>query len=383
MGWSNIEDGIIRAALETLDEAIAIYDDDGLLVAFNGRYGALHSAFGDEIFIGAHWNDLILSSIRAGVIPEAVGQENAWLEKRRRARGAYSVVRHTPDGKSYQVSERCLPTGGFAVIWTEITGHPRRNQTEGREAFLISSHSLVLEAFQHLIKFLGFEVVGTGQSFTDLCQIAATGLIPKLVISVFDTEQDLLNAVSSITEARALCAETKMIIVTRRLSSSAQRAVADTGVEAILTTAISSTILIHVIDLVLLGQRILPAAMGQPFNGTDRHAAIDQPRISPGLPSDLPYPPTTALTQREHCILQLLANGHSNKAIARTLNLTDTTVKVHIKNLLRKTGTVNRTQAAIWCINHGIGNQRTGPDPSSTIRLDPAVPPSDINLNYG
>ena len=285
--------------MEILDEAIAIYDEDGLLIAFNGRYGTLRSAFGSEIFIGAHWNDLIQASIRAGVIPEAVGQENAWLEKRRRARGAYSVVRQTPDGKAYQVSERRLPTGGFTVIWREITGHPRQNQIEGREAYLLSSHPLVLEAFQHLIKSLRIGVVGTARSFTDLCQIAATGLIPKLVISVFNSEQDLLNAVSSITEARALCTETKVIIVTRRLSSSAQRAVAYTGVEAILTTAISSNVLVHAIDLVLLGQRILPADTGQPFNSMDRHAAIDQPQISLGLPSDLPYPPTAALTQRE------------------------------------------------------------------------------------
>jgi two-component system nitrate/nitrite response regulator NarL len=238
---------------------------------------------------------------------------------------------------------------------------------------------LVLEAFKHLVEFLGFEVVGTGRSFTDVCQIAVTGLIPKLIISVFDLEQDLLDAVSLIKEARALCTETKVIIVTRRLSLLAQRAVADTGVEAILTTAISSTVLIHAIDLVLLGQRVLPVDMEQPFNGTDRHVETEQPRISPSLQSDVPHPLTTALTQREHCILQLLANGYSNKAIARTLSLTDATVKVHIKNLLRKTGTVNRTQAAIWCINHGMGNQRTGPDPSPTIPLDPVMLPLGLH----
>jgi two-component system nitrate/nitrite response regulator NarL len=47
--------------------------------------------------------------------------------------------------------------------------------------------------------------------------------------------------------------------------------------------------------------------------------------------------------------------GDSNKAIANRLGITEATVKVHLKSLLRKIGAANRTQAAIWALNNGFG----------------------------
>jgi two-component system nitrate/nitrite response regulator NarL len=60
-----------------------------------------------------------------------------------------------------------------------------------------------------------------------------------------------------------------------------------------------------------------------------------------------------SLSPREHQILILLAKGESNKAIARLYNLSEATVKAHLKAILRKTKTHNRTQAAIWAIEQG------------------------------
>jgi len=62
----------------------------------------------------------------------------------------------------------------------------------------------------------------------------------------------------------------------------------------------------------------------------------------------------TALSPRERQILISLAEGKSNKTIARFYNLSEATVKVHLKAILRKTKTHNRTQAAIWAIEHGL-----------------------------
>src|SRR5262249_37441288 len=61
-----------------------------------------------------------------------------------------------------------------------------------------------------------------------------------------------------------------------------------------------------------------------------------------------------SLSPRERQILISLAEGKSNKVIARQFNLTESTVKVHLKAVLRKLGKHNRTQAAIWAIEHGL-----------------------------
>ena len=56
------------------------------------------------------------------------------------------------------------------------------------------------------------------------------------------------------------------------------------------------------------------------------------------------------LTDREHEILQLIAQGKSNKVIARELDISEGTVKVHVKHLLKKLNLRSRVEAAIWAL---------------------------------
>lgn len=60
------------------------------------------------------------------------------------------------------------------------------------------------------------------------------------------------------------------------------------------------------------------------------------------------------LSTREIEILCCLAGGHSNKQVARALDITEATVKVHVKTVLRKLHLMNRTQAAIWAVQNGF-----------------------------
>lgn len=65
-----------------------------------------------------------------------------------------------------------------------------------------------------------------------------------------------------------------------------------------------------------------------------------------------PAPKDGALSAREAEILRCLVRGASNKEIARNLGMAEATVKVHLKAILRKIHVKNRTQAAIWAVNH-------------------------------
>ncbi|EMS3991576.1 response regulator transcription factor [Neisseria gonorrhoeae] len=62
----------------------------------------------------------------------------------------------------------------------------------------------------------------------------------------------------------------------------------------------------------------------------------------------------SSLTPRELEILGYLAAGHSNKIIARHLDLVESTVKVHVQNLLRKLNLSSRVQAAVYAIRHNV-----------------------------
>ncbi|MCE8004604.1 two-component system response regulator NarL [Billgrantia ethanolica] len=65
-------------------------------------------------------------------------------------------------------------------------------------------------------------------------------------------------------------------------------------------------------------------------------------------------PDIHSLTQREREILRELAGGLSNKLIARKLDISEGTVKVHVKHLLKKLNLRSRVEAAVWAVQEGI-----------------------------
>jgi two-component system nitrate/nitrite response regulator NarL len=65
--------------------------------------------------------------------------------------------------------------------------------------------------------------------------------------------------------------------------------------------------------------------------------------------------PLAALSPREREILEHIARGASNKAIARALDIAETTVKIHVQHILRKLGLASRVQAAVYLTGRGSG----------------------------
>jgi two-component system nitrate/nitrite response regulator NarL len=59
-----------------------------------------------------------------------------------------------------------------------------------------------------------------------------------------------------------------------------------------------------------------------------------------------------SLTPRERDILKLIAHGLPNKLIARKLDITESTVKVHVKHLLKKMNLKSRVEAAVWALQN-------------------------------
>jgi len=112
-------------------------------------------------------------------------------------------------------------------------------------------------------------------------------------------------------------------------------------------------------------QRLSPHLTGRsprtvlfaPGPGLGGHHAADLEREqlvasarSGGLPTTAAIP---ALSERERQIIDGLVKGQSNKTIARACGITEATVKVHMKAILRKVPCSNRTQVAIWALEHG------------------------------
>jgi len=88
--------------------------------------------------------------------------------------------------------------------------------------------------------------------------------------------------------------------------------------------------LFHAIRSVYRGNLVLPQALA---------AELMQPKPAEATPGQL--------TERETDVLRMLAQGQSNKEIARNLNISTTTVRSHVSNILMKLNVSNRTQAVL------------------------------------
>lgn len=82
------------------------------------------------------------------------------------------------------------------------------------------------------------------------------------------------------------------------------------------------------------------------------HAPID-PRVARALlPSQQAPSPLDELSGREREVLNLVGKGLANKQIARSLGISESTVKLHVGNIFRRIGVTDRTSAALWAREH-------------------------------
>lgn len=130
----------------------------------------------------------------------------------------------------------------------------------------------------------------------------------------------------------------------------------EVGTNVLLAKSISREIFLRALELVVLGETLLPRELL-----TYLRPGLPQQPESAGQIDDFEaemkegeMDVTPSLSARERSILVCLVEGESNKVIARRIGIAESTVKVHVKTILRKIRAHNRTQAAIWAMNNKI-----------------------------
>jgi DNA-binding NarL/FixJ family response regulator len=107
--------------------------------------------------------------------------------------------------------------------------------------------------------------------------------------------------------------------------------------------------ILGVLRLVLSGEKYIPPFLFEYRDG------LAQPAAPAG--SETPSP-LTHLTPRERDILDMIVDGAPNKVIARELSLQEVTVKAHLRNMFRKLGVANRTEAARVALMAGMTGRK-------------------------
>lgn len=259
---------------------------------------------------------------------------------------------------------------------------------------IIAPHLLVREALDSLIEGHSYRVVCGIGSVDEVADIAVVGGGPRLVIL---GEPSIATAIDGAAEIRKLWPDSKIVLLFEHASIADVQKLLHSEIDGCVPLNVSPDTLIRALDVVISGDgrvmilasprqcsiqpgmlgngeievpiesspvKIVPASVSRAAinvappqlaigAGANGHGAL---RVSGpkenggGYAASRQHP---RLSGREAQILDGLVRGQTNKVIARACDITEATVKVHMKSILRKIQVANRTQAAIWALEHG------------------------------
>jgi two-component system, NarL family, nitrate/nitrite response regulator NarL len=206
--------------------------------------------------------------------------------------------------------------------------------TQNSRTILIEANRLFREGLKHLLTGTRFEVGSEFNSFDLALAAGEAGAAPELVISGQPVKDE-----ADLRAIREAFPTARIVVLADDLSVDVLRAAMGGGADGFLIKNVSPEALIQSLQLIMLGEKVFPTNLASML--LDMNAIIPQHSVR-------------GLSPREQEILQSLVTGASNKMIAIRLGITEATVKVHLKTLLRKIDVNNRTQAAIWAMNNGF-----------------------------
>ncbi len=168
---------------------------------------------------------------------------------------------------------------------------------------------------------------------------------PDLVL--LDLKMPGMDGTDGVLRLRRAFPDVRIVIVTGWVTRSDVLEAMRLGVSGYLPKSLNGTAMMHALRLILCGVPYYP-----PEVLTAADAAPTAAGESAATPRE--RSPLSALTRREYEILTQLVGGASNKEIAKVLGLTEITIKSHLRNVFRKIGASNRTQAVALALREGV-----------------------------
>jgi two-component system nitrate/nitrite response regulator NarL len=226
---------------------------------------------------------------------------------------------------------------------------------------IVEPRLIVREALVSLMESNSHRVDCSDGAAADIDCGAFKELQPELVIVGSPPTQCAAEAAS----IRRCWPDVKIVMLFDNVASMALQKLMASGVDACIPTSASPRSLMNALQLIVDEQlRVLMVGDSGSLEPSIDLRADDEedsdpagrPRIAsvmPSFPNAVRGGRVPVLSHREEQILKALAQGQSNKVIARACTVTEATVKVHVKSILRKIQVGNRTQAAVWAMRSG------------------------------
>jgi len=216
-----------------------------------------------------------------------------------------------------------------------------------------------------LVGTMGFAPVEEAADLNELMRREGDPLRPELVL--ISPPSDQAELAGQVQEIKAWAPDARVVFIAPVLDTPALSACFAAGASGYVIESISREGLKHSLRLVSAGENVFPSDLAGALT-----ALSGEGREPLDVLSELH---DLHASDREIEILRHLANGESNSAIARTLNISDAEVSADIRQILRRLRLSNRMQAALWAVSRGLAAPFSGVAGSGRGRV------SEVKLN--
>lgn len=197
------------------------------------------------------------------------------------------------------------------------------------QILVADDHNLVRDGLKPFLHELNPDAeILDAANFDDALTVAKTAETLGLVL--LDLKMPGMNGLHGVEVMRRARPGVPVVILSGHVEREEVLAAVRAGANGYIPKTISGTALINALRLVLAGESYLPTSILVDNGSNDRK---------------IPTSPLSTLSAREREILGYLIEGQTNKEIARRLDLQEITIKIHLRNVYRKIGAVNRAQA--------------------------------------
>ena len=210
---------------------------------------------------------------------------------------------------------------------------------------IIDDHTLFRSGLKELLERRGIAVVGTAGDGEEGCRLAQM-LEPDVIL--LDVRMPGMGGVSVLDRLKEARVETPVLMLTTSTEDRDLVASVRGGAKGYLLKDLEPDELIDSLGKIMAGECVIAPEM------TGVLARVVQGE-EPVASSDTRF---SELTPREMEILCHLAEGQSNKLIARELGISNGTVKLHVRAILRKLKVRSRVEAAVLAVEEGIGPRK-------------------------
>jgi len=214
------------------------------------------------------------------------------------------------------------------------------------KVLVVDDHTLFRKGIINLLQAQsGIEVVGEAKDGREGIALARQ-LRPDVIL--MDVQMPGCNGIEATGAIRQELPEARIIMLTVSEQDEDLFSAIKAGARGYLLKSVEPDHLLKAIELLMKGEAVIPHNMASKLL-TEFSSIANRPASKADASGDYQL-----LTNREKEILQTLSNGASNKEIANALNISEHTVKIHLKNILKKLQVNNRLQAAVYAHRQGL-----------------------------